>query len=104
MNPSTHTIPLDRLRAELDEAIANVTDDIDFKVGDLVEIHAEPCRPPLQCGPDCGCLELAARNGHVGAILNVQHPLSRFPGAEPYYQVDGIDMVLSAAEFRAVQS
>jgi hypothetical protein len=72
--------------------------DTDFQVGQLVELQAEPCRLP--CEPDCGCRELAARNGHLGHVLNVQPPLI---GGEPYYQVEGIDQVLYAYELRAAR-
>jgi hypothetical protein len=71
-----------------------------YHVGQLVELHAEICTAP--CESDCGCREMVARNGHQGAVLNVQPPLSRLAGV-PYYQVDGLDWVVYGDELRTVE-
>ena len=77
----------------------SIDQDQEFHVGDIVELHATVCR--TYCESDCGCREMVARNGHQGAVLNVQHSLF---GGEPYYRVDGLDFLIYGHELRAVQS
>lgn len=73
------------------------TTETEYRVGELVELHATICDYP--CPDDCGCLSLAARNGHQGAVLAVQPPMF---GGVAYYQVDGIDSLVYGDELRAV--
>lgn len=76
----------------------STTHDTDFHVGQIVELQAQPCRLP--CPADCGCVTQAARNGHQGAVLNIQLSLD---DANDYYQIDGLDFIVYGDELRAVE-